>query len=311
MREIYSARYIFWLIVLLSGAIGCHQEPPIPASGIPKTCQVYSIANVNEGVHDTTYYRYNTFGYVDESTYRQWTNGRLTASLKQSFAYSADHFLTTQMEQSITYPISGNQTQESKNYTYTYQDGLVQQVAITNAQSGQALGFKLYTYENGNLKTYSETNAQKTPVRSYTFDGSGKLTQFTESGSDVTLTNGKITKRTLSDGKIINYQFDSQGQLTSEKTTSPTSQIERTYTYDNRPYWNKTQLLLRGIPSPDLGGHTNLHNIATSKLNEIQNGRTIRDQPFTYQYDFNKANYSIGYSRSDGFRQRIVYANCL
>ncbi|MCK8495799.1 hypothetical protein M0L20_28290 [Spirosoma sp. RP8] len=313
MRKNHFVKHLLWSIVLLSGTIGCHQEPAIPASGIPQTCQVYSIANVNESVHDTTFYQYNTFGHVAESIYKQVTSGRLTASIKQSFTYSADYFLTTQTEQSIVYSASGSPTQEIKSYTYAYQDGLLQQVAITNTQSGQSLGFRLYTYEGGKLKTYAETNAQRTPLRSYTYDGSGKLIQFTDSGIAATITNGKITKRTLSDGQIIEYQFDSQGQLISEKTTLPASKTERTYTYtyDNRPYWNKTQLLLRGIPSPDIGGHTFLHNIANSRLVEIQNNRTVRDQSFTYQYNFNKANYSTGYSRSDGFRQRIVYANCL
>ncbi|GAB3884882.1 hypothetical protein [Spirosoma agri] len=312
MRKIYVA-YLFWPIVLLSSVIGCHQEPAVPATGIPETCQVYRIANVDERVQDTTFYRYDTFGHLSESTYKQLTSGQLTATGKQSFTYSADHFLTSQTEQSTTYSANGSQTLDSKSYSYTYQDGLLQQIAITNLQSGQPLGFRLYTYESGKLKTYVETNPQRTPVRSYTYDGSGKLIQFTDSGSAATLTNGKITKRTLSNGQVITYEFDGQGQLTSEKTTDPTSQTERTYTYtyDSRPYWNKTQLLLRGIPSPDLGGHTFLHNVATSGVKETQNTRTVREQSFTYKYDFNKANYSTGYSRNDGFRQRIIYANCL
>ena len=311
MRKIHPLRSLIGLALLLGGAIGCHQEPVIPVSGIPVTCQIYSIANVNEGVHDTTSYHYNSFGSIDERSFRQSINGQLTNSSRQKFVYSADHFLTTLTEQNLSYSSGNSQPQTNKLYTYLYQNGQVQQVEIVDSRSGQPLGFKLYTYENEKLKTYVETNAQKIVIRSYLFDGSGKLTQLTEPGSTLIVTNGKVTKRTLQDGTVIGYQFDNQGQLLSEITTTLTGQTERSYTYDNRPYWNKTQLLMRGIPVPDLGGHTFLHNISTSRLKQTQGGRTIQDQEVTYQYNYNKANYSLGYSRSDGVRQRISYTNCL
>lgn len=311
MRKIYPIKSLVGLTVLLISAISCHHEPTIPVSGIPVSCQVYSIANINEGVRDTTSYRYNAFGSLDESLFRQWTNGRLNTSNRQTFEYSADHFLTKQTEQNISYSSGNSQSQVSKLYSYSYQDGKVQDVRIADAQSGQTLGFNLYTYENDKLKTYTETNAQKTPIRSYVFDGSGKLTQLIEPGSTVVVTNGKVTKKTLQDSTVISYQFDNQGQLLSEITTTSTNQTERSYAYDNRLYWSKTQLLFRGIPMPDLGGHAFIHNIITSRFKQTQSGRISQDQGFTYQYNYNKENYSLGYSRSDGVRQRISYANCL
>ena len=136
----------------------------------------------------------------------------------------------------------------------------------------------------------------------------GKITLTHE---EITLTNGKIIKKALQDGSIITYQFDNQGQLITETTVDSLSQTEVTYTYDSAPHWNKTQLLLRGVPSLDLGGHTSIHNIMKSTFRQTQNGRVVKDQAFNYQRTYNKAGYLLGYARSDGARQNIVYANCL
>lgn len=311
MRKIYSLRYLFWLGLWLTGSISCHQEPALPVSVIPITCQIYQIANIDEGVRDTVTYTYNSFGHVEESTYRQRVNNVLTTSTKRNFTYSADHFLLTQVIQTTAYTTNGSQTQDNRNYAYTYQDALIQRVAIRNASSGQSLGFNEYVYENGRLKTYTETNAQNAVIRSYTFDGVGKLTQFQESGTAATVTNGKIAKRTLQNGAVTTYEFDNRGQLVRETTNSVANQTERTYAYDNTRHWNQTQLLLRGIPSLDLGGHTFIHNLAKSTVKQTQNGRLIQNQIFDYTpISPTKDGYLLGYFRSDGAQQRIVYANC-
>lgn len=313
MREFYAKKYLFCFALLVIGAVGCHQEPVVPMSAIPPTCQIYRVANLNEGVRDTTTFQYNSFGSLTETNYRQWINGVLAASTVQKFTYSNDYYLTTQTDQTTIYSTGGNiSNQTSKTYTYTYQDGQIQQVAIINAQSGQPIGFRLYTYENSTIKTYVETDAQKKPIRIYTFDGRGKLTQFAEQGIGTdTPANGKITGKTLADGTKINFVFDSQGQLLSETSTTSTSQTVRTYSYDQKTYWNKTQLLQRGIPPLDLGGHTPVHNLVSSSVKQTLNGRIIQDQTFNYQLKYNDAGYVLGYARSDGAQQKIVYANCL
>ncbi|GAB3553531.1 hypothetical protein [Spirosoma fluminis] len=310
MRKRYSIRFLTCFILLV-GVIGCHQEPVIPKSAIPGTCQIYRIATINEGIRDTTIYTYNAFGQVEEIAYRQWTNGILTTNGRQNFTYSADHFLFSQVDQTTVYT-TGSQTRNNKGYVYTYQDGLIQQVAIQNALSGQMLGYNRYVYESGKIKTYVEANAQQQPIRSYTFDDTGKLNQVTEVGTTIAMvTNGKITKRVLNNGTTIDYGFDNQGQLISESAVSANGQTKHTYTYDNYPYWNKTQLLFRGIPSPDLGGHTFVHNLIGNTIEQTQNGRSVQNQKFEYRRTYTKAGYTLGYARSDGARQNIVYANCL
>lgn len=312
MRKLYSPKYLSWLILMLNGVVGCHQDPAIPASAIPPTCQIYRVVNVDEGVRDTTTYSYTAFGHVEESTYRQWVNSLLTISTKQNFTYNADHYLILQVDQTTTFMPGGGRAQDNKAYTYTYQEGRIQQVAINNALSGHPLGFKKYVFDNGNLKTYTETNAQNEAIRSYTFNQTGRITQLTEPGTMLAVvTDGKIRNRILQGGTTVTYEFDNQGQLTKETIISKANQTERTYAYDNAPYWNKTQLLLRGIPSLDLGGHTFAHNVASSTIKRTQNGRIVQDQKFEYQRTYTKAGYSLGYGRSDGARQNIVYANCL
>ena len=313
MREFYAKSFFSWLLILVVGAVGCHQEPVVPTSAIPLTCQIYRVATINEGVRDTTTFQYNYFGNLTEMNYRQWVNGALATSSVQKFAYTNDYFLTIQTDQTTIYPTGGNiPNQTSKTYNYIYQDGQVQQVAINNTQSGQPVGFWQYTYENGSVKTYIETDAQKKPVRTYTFNGAGRLTQFAEQGTGAdTPANGKITGKTLADGTKINFVFDSQGQLLSETSTTTTGQTVRTYSYDQKPYWNKTQLLQRGIPPLDLGGHTPIHNVISSSVKQTLNGRIVQDQRFTYQLKYNDAGYVLGYARSDGAQQKIVYANCL
>ncbi|QKZ12085.1 hypothetical protein [Spirosoma sp. KUDC1026] len=309
MRKIYSLKYASWFVLLVA-VIGCHQDPTIPASGIPGTCQIYRIANINEGVSDTTTYAYNTFGHVEEITYRQWSKGTLTNNSRQNFTYSADHFLVSRIDQTTLYT-GGSQTRDNRGYIYTYQDGLIQQVTINNALSGQTLGYNRYTYESGKVKTYVEANAQQQPVRSYTFDNNGKLAQVTEAGTlTAVVANGKIINRTLTNGTRVVYRFDNQGQLLSDSTVAGSLQIMRKYEYDSYPYWNKTQLLFRGIPSLDLGGHSYVHNLTKTTAAQTQNGRTT-PETLTYRHTYTKAGYSLGYARGDGFQQRIVYTNCL
>jgi YD repeat-containing protein len=297
---------------MLTAVIGCHQDPTIPASGIPGTCQIYRIANINEGVSDTTTYAYNTFGHVEGITYRQWTKGTLTNNTRQNFTYSADHFLVSRIDQTTLTGANGSQTRDNKGYTYSYQDGLIQQIVINNALSGQTLGYNKYTYESGKVKTYVEANAQQQPVRSYIFDSSGKLTQVTEVGTTTMVgTNGKVATRTLADGTKVSYEFDVQGQLTKDSTVAGSPQVTRKYEYDSYPNWNKTQLLFRGIPSLDLGGHSYVHNLTKATVTQTLNGRAVQNQLLAYRHTYTEAGYSLGYARGDGFQQRIVYTNCL
>ncbi|GAB3644289.1 hypothetical protein [Spirosoma arcticum] len=312
MRKLYLPKYLSWLVFSLSVTIGCHQEPILSASAIPLTCQIYGVENVDEGIRDTTTYSYTAFGHLRESAYRQWVNNFLTISTKQDFTYDDNHFLITQVDQTTTYTSGGGRTQNNKAYSYTYNNGQIQQIKTTDALSGQVIDTKEYIYFDGKLKTYTETEEQKKATWVYTFDQTGELTQLIGPGAmSAVVTNGKITKKTLQGGTIITYEFDSQGQLMKETTTSNTTQTERTYAYDEAPYWNKTQLLLRGIPAPDLGGHTFVHNVERATITSTQNGRVVQNKKFNYQRTYNKAGYPLGYGRDDGARQNIIYANCL
>ena len=115
MREFYAKKYVLWLLLLATGAVGCHQEPVVPVSGIPPTCQIYRIANVNEGVRDTTTFQYNSFGNLTETNYRQWVNGSLLTTSVQKFTYNSDYFLTAQTDQTTNYIKGGHSKSDQQN----------------------------------------------------------------------------------------------------------------------------------------------------------------------------------------------------
>ena len=311
MKKLYVMKCLCWLLFGFNGLVGCHQDPLLPDSAIPTTCRIYQLVNIDEGVRDTTLYAYNNFGLIDKTTYRRWANGQLVTKIDQDFTYTVDHYLLTQIDRTTTRTASGNLTQQNKGYTYAYKDGRVDQVAIIDNSFGTKLGFRQYTYEGDKLRTYVETDGNTTLVKRYTFDGSGKLSAYEEPGVTSTLSNGKIVKRVYSNGITTSYTYDTEGQLSTQVTTSSTGVLETNYSYDNRPYWNKTQLSLRGIPAPDLGEHVQQHNLFSYSYKQSQNGQITSQRSFSYKHDYNKVGYSQGFSRSDGARQITYYSNCL
>lgn len=308
MRKIYTTNVLVWFVAWACVSVGCHQDPAIPKSAIPLTCQVYQIAAIEEDVRDTTTFAYDAFGSLTESYFRRWYRDTLTIRLRQSYSYNADHYLLVRVDQQDRL----GSPSEKRSYEYSYQDGLVRQVLIKSYLSpSQTLGSLDYAYENGKLKTYTERNAQQTILRQYTFDASGKLTAYQEPDqlTNAQVVNGKIVSKTFKNGTSVTSTFDSQGQLSSETTTLGTAETTTTYTYDNEPYWDKTQLRLRGVPVVDMGAHTNVHNLMSVQVKQTLNGRA-RSQTLTYRNAYNQARYLLGYARSDGAQQRTIYANC-
>lgn len=313
MKKTYTIKCLCWLLFGFYGIIGCHQEPIIPQSAIPPSCRLYQLVNINEGVRDTTVYVYNDFGLIAKITHRKWANGQSDTKIDQDFTYTADHYLLSQVNRTSSRAANGNLIQQAKGYNYTYKDGHIEQMTIVDNASGTKLGFKLYTYEGDKLKSYEETDGNRTIIKRYTLDATGKLMNYEEPGSGViaTLTNGKIVKRLSPNGTTVTYTYDLKGQLTQQVISSGTGRVEYTYSYDSMPYWDKTQLRLRGIPSPDLGEHIQLNNQILYSSKRYQDEQLISEQSFSYKHDYNKNGYSRGYGRSDGARQINYYSNCL
>lgn len=309
MKKIYEVKLLVLFVTGVCVSVGCHQEPAIPKSAIPLTCQIYQVASVEEGVHDTTTYAYDAFGSLTESRFRRWLNDTLNTRLQQTYSYNADHYLLVRVDQQERLARSI----ERRGYNYSYQDGLVRQVVINNYGLSQIIGYLDYEYDNGKLKTYKESNGQKTLLRQYTFDAAGKLIDYQDPEllNSAQVTNGKIVSKLFKNGASVASAFDSQGQLISETTLAGTAETKVTYTYDNEPYWDKTQLRLRGIPVVDMGGHTNAHNLTSVAVQQTVNGRTIQSRTLTYRNVYNQARYLIGYARNDGAQQQTIYANCL
>ena len=313
MKKLYWQRSCRWAIMLLTGAIGCHQDPFIPQSAIPNLCRIDQITTINESTRDTTTFLYNTFGLIEKSIYRQWVSGQLTNKFEQNFSYTADHYLLTQVERTATRSSNGLLMQQNRVYTYTYQDGRLQRVSIVDNLSNARISFKDYEYEGDKLKTYTESDGSQKLIRRYKFDGAGKLIGYEDPNSGVSslITNGKITQRILQDSTLVMYSYDSEGQLIQQISNKASQRIQYTYTYDANPYWAKTQLQFRGIPTPDLGEPMQLHNLKQWNLRLYQSNKLVGEQTLTYSHAYNKQGYSLGYGRSDGVRQINYYSNCL
>lgn len=314
MKQLYKRRLIHWILILCNGAIGCHQEPTIPQSAIPTICRIYQLITINESARDTTTYFYNKIGLVEKSTYRKWVNGQLFSKTDQNFIYTDGYYLFSQVDQTSTRAANGTLAQQNKGYSFTYQDGLIQEIAINDNTTNAKLGYRNYTYENNQLKTYEERNAAKSLTKRYTFDAAGKLINYEEPNSNLLsaqIVKGKIVGRFFRDSTLASYEYDNEGQLMSQTFTSSSGKSQYAYTYDSKPYWNKTQLLLRGIPSPDLGEHVQVHNLLTSTYRLYQNAQLTGEQKLTFNHAYTKEGYSLGYGRSDGVRQINYYSNCL
>ncbi|NID10207.1 hypothetical protein [Fibrivirga algicola] len=313
MMKRYLILYRILTVLILSGLVGCHQTPLVPVTAIPLTCQLYQLTTINEGIRDTTTYLYNDFGHVLESSYRKWVNAKLATRTKKSFTYSYDHFLLTQIEQTTNFLATGGQTQDDKGYVYDYIDGKINKVVIRNNVTGVTILVQQYQYENDVVKTVTELNGTQLLLRRYMFTSDAKLVKYEEPSLFIIteVNNGKITKKVGNNGTTINYQFDNQGQLINETTTSASEQTIHLYDYDTAQYWGKTQLRLRGFPVIDFGGASLLHNLLVDDLQVIQNGRVTQKRKLTFNHIYTKGGYSLGYGRSDGAQQRNTYSNCL
>ncbi|GAB4027370.1 hypothetical protein GCM10028773_58520 [Spirosoma koreense] len=284
----------------------------MPKSAIPFTCRIGQLISIDEATRDTTTFSYNAFGNVERSLYRKWVSNQLVNNTEQTFSFTADHYLFTQSDRITTRSSNGNQSQEIKGYLYTYQNNKLQEVKLNNGLNNATIGYKQYTYEGDLLKTYTETDGNKSIIKRYTYDGTGKLMKLETPTSKIStvITNGRISQQVYPDSTINTYEYDSQGQLIKQITTFSGSRSQYMYTYDNNPYWTKTQLNQRGIPSPDLGEGIQVHNLKTSTFQRYLNDKLILEQKLTYNHAYNKQGYSQGFGRSDGFRQVNYYTNC-
>ncbi|MGF7217442.1 hypothetical protein GGR92_003616 [Spirosoma lacussanchae] len=315
MKKLNAAGYSLWISALVAGITGCHEDPFLPKSAIPFVCQLSQSVTIDEDLRDTTTYQYNSFGNVEKSTYRRWIKGQLMMSTEHVYVYTADHYLTSQVEQLINRDNSGRQTKQVNGYLYTYEEGRLRTVKIIDNTTNVTLGYRDYTYDGDRLKTYTETDANRAITKRYTYDDTGELSSCQAPGSvsSYTVNKGKIIAESHygnPDSTDIRYQFDSRGQLEKQTIYSGLSRVQYSYTYDNNPYWYRTQLGLRGIPALDLGEHRPLHNLKTRTYQRYQNDRLLEEQTLVYSHAYNKNGYSLGYGRSDGARQINYYINC-
>ncbi len=314
------------LYILLTALAGCHQNPAVPGSIIPATCQLGMIETVDEspaaeGNTSVQTSLYNAFGSVVTESFRRKQGATTTGTWEARYTYSEDKFLTAYQQ------TGGPGIAE----TYQYDDAKrLTKVQRTAAGGNQTMD---YTYSGDRVSEYTVKNSAGVTTARYTFSG-GTLTGVTFSNGSATVSGGKITSLTYTDGASCTYQFDAQGRMTGLDSTRGPARYQFTYTYDSRTYAPNASLRQRGWPNPDidLGGINPvgaLTALATSgvRLDQLANSRlagnlsSVTYQLFTngvagtpvittYQYAYNSQSFPRGFSRSDGFRTKYYYTNC-
>lgn len=314
-----------FLFTLLAALAGCHQDPAVPGSIIPATCQLGMIETVDEsptadGNTSVQTSLYNAFGSVVTESFRRRQRAA-TTTWDARYTYSDDKFLTA-------YEQTGG---PGIRETYQY-DGTNRLTKIQRTESGGNQTID-YVYSGDNVSEYTIKNSAGVATARYTF-AAGTLTGVTFSNGSAAVSGGKIISRTYADGASCTYQFDSQGRMTGLDSTRGPAKYQFLYTYDTRTYAPNASLRQRGWPKPDLDlGGVNpvsaLTALATAgvRLDQLGNSRLagnltsvtyrlftngVAGAPVitTYQYTYNSQNFPRGFSRSDGFRTKYYYTNC-
>ncbi|AQG81621.1 hypothetical protein [Spirosoma montaniterrae] len=312
--------YIFYLLtaVGLAALPGCHQEPDLPASIIPASCQLGLVELVEQDYQVRTNNQYDAFGQLKKVDY-QFVMPSLNYTAQTVHTYSSDRYLTNSVE-TVTYvgrqPQSGDVVSTRTTYQY---DGTPKQIsrveyAYTTAGGRTYSDTDEYLYTNGRLTTYQTKNSGGEVIRKYTFGTDGKLQAYSDGSVWTnTVTNGKITKREKpGDGSVITCAFDSKGQRLQLEETYPATKrrIVTQYTYDDRLNPALAQLKRRGFPDLDLGGSTQVNNQTAIRTQTYQNDALISDVTQTMRHTYNAAGYSLGSASSTGARIRNYYTNC-
>ena len=313
MTKRYSVQRHIGIAFWLGLIVGCHQDPVLPSSAIPDACRIEQIVTINEGVRDTTRYRYDSFGHLLSCTYRKWTVGQLVSSIEQTFSYSDDHYLIGQTNREVNLITDGSKAEKKVGYTYEYEGNpkLIRRVLVVDNITGKTVGQNEYVYEGSAVKSYTEKNSTGAIIKRYIFDGNGKLIEFIQPASRdvITVVNGKFTKIFINDSTTINNEFDARGQLIKQDIRYGRIRSVNAFTYDNKPHWSITQLRFRGIPVLDLGEHSPITNRLSYVYQRYVYDKLVAEAKNQYTHAYNANGYSLGYGRSDGERQVNYYTS--
>ena len=316
-----------FLFTLLAALAGCHQDPAVPGSIIPATCQLGMIETINQsdlaiGNTSVQEIRYNSFGSVVAESFLPKQGASASTGWTAKYTYSDDKFLTA-YEQT-----GGPGIRETYQYDGTNRLTKIQRTALGGNQTID------YAYSGDNVSEYTVKNSAGVTTARYTFATGGTLTGVTFSNGSATVSGGKISNRVYSDGASCTYQFDNQGRMTGLDSTRGPVKHQFIYTYDTRDYAPNASLRQRGWPNPDLdlGGINPVSALTAQatvgvRLDQLGNSRlagnlaSVTERLFTngvagapvtttYQYAYNSQNFPRGFSRSDGFRTKYYYTNC-
>jgi hypothetical protein len=286
-------------LIMINCLIGCYKDPTLPNSLIPLGCRISQINTIDSTSQHTYNYQYDNLGNRTIET--------LDKANQRVFKFDSKNL----------YILS----QTVNNVTLSYQyDSLATGKRITRITGGSSN--YTYLYEGDNLKSYISVKNDTTSNYSFL---NGKFTGLSVSPGNINyvITGEKISKMSDNIGNIVNYTYDSKGQVTIADYIYPSGDhMLVTYTYDDKNFYGNSRLLARGFPGSaatgqigpgldDFGRSIQINNVKTQTLKYYKkNSDTPTILVITYQHQYNKENYSLGYGRSDGARVRYQYTNC-
>ena len=291
-----------FLFTLLAALVGCHQDPAVPDSIIPATCQLGMIETINEGAFTRLTTFYNPFGSIVKQSYQSFENQVIKSGWDAEYSYDADRYLI-----SYGQTPTGTGTPVRETYSYEGDPKRLRQAQRTGPAGSQTTD---YTYAGNNVSAITVKTSAGTST--YTFGTDGRLTSATvASVSAVSVSGGKIRQQTYPNGTSVNYEYDTDGQLLRRDSSwAGGNKIQENYTYDKQPFAENANLRQRGWPIVDLGYRLRVNNDLTFSRQRFTNGVQTGQEIYRNQHEYNKGGYSRGFSVTDGYRTKYYYTNC-
>jgi YD repeat-containing protein len=226
--RIYHAAVLTSIGLLLAQ---CNTDQVDSASEMAAACSIESSVNeIQSSNHKQTEIRkyvYDSQGNLSKMTCSveciETGDKKSSSVTTTTYQYNAAGFLTTK----ATETISNEVTKSLETKTYSYENQLLARVETqtTNSQGATTTTIETYKYGTGGVLSTRETRLPNSNVATYTYDASGKLTDYT-----LRTTTGLTKPYTIQDGLVT--KITGQGSYTVHRYNNQ-RQVEKTEIFVN------------------------------------------------------------------------------
>lgn len=282
-------------IALLVLLVGCKKSTDVVAV-TSQDCQLQSEQTDRNGGQQitTTTHSYNGNGQLVKTVAA--SSG---SSITYTYTYDSAGNVITANTQGATSP--NNSINSTGSYEYT--GGRLTKLVSKSLSSSLTSDTYNYTYDgSGQLSTYSYSSSDLNyGVESYTF-ASGMLTSgtITRGGQSLslTITNGRVASVTYSGGGTTRYTYDANGYLTRSDFFDKDGTLQSYTTNEySTTVFKRAMSPYRVVPKINLYGNTEL----PLSRGAVYNADGSLKAETIYQYQVN----SKGYISSSGYTQNI------